>query len=152
MKQYKIKLSKKQIKELETLEDGQTLEVICNGTEAYITPDDYGNFSLSGKRYLLNFFCPSEDQIILITPKAPTVWEFLHSSEFAKSFKCWGYANRIYYENGESVHNNGVDLGNDEEWEKFTKSHEVARTETGWELGDDHESYAFCKIFVKGVR
>ena len=55
-----INLTAEEYEELESLEDGQEIEVVYKGIDAYITPDEYGNIEYKGRRYTFNFFCPSE--------------------------------------------------------------------------------------------
>lgn len=61
-----IKLSAETYAELESLEEGETIEVLYKGIDAYITPDPYGNMEYKGRRYTFNFLCPSEVKMTVI--------------------------------------------------------------------------------------
>ena len=81
---------------------------------------------------------------------AQTIKDYLNSKEFKKAYKCWGYSNKLYDTKGEPIDGDKYELYDDEKWETFISTHEVERVEEGWELGDDHEMYAYAKIIVKG--
>ena len=59
----KITLTSEQYEELNSLEQGQTLELTYHGIDCWIErvgEDDFSNIDYKGNKYLLNFFCPTE--------------------------------------------------------------------------------------------
>lgn len=79
-----------------------------------------------------------------------TIKEYLNSKQFKKEYKCWHYAHRVFDEKGNDLYqDDSLELYEDENWENFVNTHEVLKVEMGWELGDDHESYAFAKITTR---
>jgi len=79
-----------------------------------------------------------------------TIKEYLNSKEFKREYKCWGYATQLYDTNGKKIDGDKYELYDDEKWDKFITTYEVDHVEQGWELGCDHEMYAYAKIYVKG--
>lgn len=78
-----------------------------------------------------------------------TIKEYLNSRKFKKEYKCWHYAYKIYGEDGKCLFEDDSFPWYDDEWaEKFLAEHDVEFVEMGWELGDDHEMYAFAKIWT----
>lgn len=55
-----ITLTNEQYEKLVNLEEGQQIELTYKGIDCWIEPNEYGNIEYKGRRYLLNFFCPSE--------------------------------------------------------------------------------------------
>lgn len=55
-----ITLTNEQYEELVNLEEGQQIELTYKGIDCWIEPNEYGNIEYKGRRYLLNFFCPSK--------------------------------------------------------------------------------------------
>ena len=77
-----------------------------------------------------------------------TIKDYLNSKAFRKEYKCWYYAKKLFDENGNDL-GKVFDFGDDGVWEDFIATHLVVNTETGWELGDDHELYAYCRITTR---
>lgn len=78
-----------------------------------------------------------------------TIKEYLNSKEFKNDYQCWYYDKRLVDEQGNELSNDKYQFYDDEKWEEFISNHNVIKVERGWELGDDHEMYAFAKIFVE---
>lgn len=79
-----------------------------------------------------------------------TIRNYLNSKQFKKEYKCWGYAHRLFDEKGNDLYDNtNLELYDREIWYKFVDTHEVLKVEMGWQLGDDHEKYAFAKITTR---
>ena len=142
-----IKLNKNQLKELNELKEGETLESTYKGLDCYIErveTENTSNLKINNKYFAFNFFFPS---VVVANPQ--TVNEFLKSKQFKKEYKCWGYSFRFYNQYGEEWNQEKYNNLTDEEYNKLIGAKIVIKTEQGWELGDDHEMYAFCKIFIE---
>lgn len=78
-----------------------------------------------------------------------TIKEYLSSREFKKEYKCWNYAHKIYGEDGKNLlEDDYFEWWDDEKANYWLNRLQVYNVEQGWELGDDHEMYAFAKIFT----
>ena len=76
-----------------------------------------------------------------------TIKKYLASSKFKKEYKCWHYAHKIYGEDGKCLFNDDSFDWTDDAWvDEFLSNHEVCDVYMDWELGDDHELYAFAHI------
>ena len=79
-----------------------------------------------------------------------TIRDYLNSKQFKKEYKCWNYAHRLFDEKCNDLYSNdNLELYDDEIWDEFVDTHEILNVEMGWELGDDHEMYAFAKITTR---
>lgn len=75
-----------------------------------------------------------------------TLKQFLNSKVFKNEYKCWYYHHKFYDVNNNELSNDEYEFWDDEKYEDFINTHEYVSHETEWELGDDHEMYAYCKI------
>lgn len=80
--------------------------------------------------------------------KIRTLKQYLNSREFKKEYGCWYCANKLYDMSGELIDTDSYSLFDDEIFDDFANEHIVMKVEKGWELGDDHEMYAFAKIYL----
>ena len=116
---YLIKITNKQINELEQLKTGETYETELKGFKCYIErveTESESNLQINGSFYFFNFFSPS---VVVANPQ--TVKQFLNSSYFKNKYKCWYYANRLYNQYGEEIDGDKYELYDDEKYNDLIK-------------------------------
>lgn len=76
----KITLTQEQYEKLSSLNEGQQIELTYHGIDCWIEvvgEDDYANIEYKGRKYLLNFFCPSEVKMSVKKEKEENTIKFI---------------------------------------------------------------------------